>query len=140
MKEWLLSCLCDYETGEPFERIDGKSEGEEIISGTLHTVSGKVCRINDGIPVFVASAELDDEQRDTVESFSWKWEYAKNYRKDTKAHYIQWYLNRYGFGAKDALARFLQGKKMILDAGTAHGRDAEATPWWCAPILRRLPP
>jgi SAM-dependent methyltransferase len=64
-------------------------------------------------------------QRETVDSFSWKWNRARNYRGATLAHYSSWYLQRYGFADESLLRTFLASKGRILDAGTAHGRDAE---------------
>jgi SAM-dependent methyltransferase len=64
-------------------------------------------------------------QKETVDSFSWKWNKASEYRSTTDGHYVAWYLSRYGFGTEAKLAELLAGKKMILDAGTAHGRDAD---------------
>jgi ubiquinone/menaquinone biosynthesis C-methylase UbiE len=54
----------------------------------------------------------------------WKWKRAQNYGRSTAGHYVQWYLDRYGFDSEEGLSRFLSGKQRILDAGTAHGRDA----------------
>ena len=64
-------------------------------------------------------------QSETRESFSEKWRRAPNYREATRTHYVQWYLERYGFGTLEGLRDFLSGKHRLLDAGTGHGRDAE---------------
>jgi len=124
MKRRLVDYLCEHGTSERFALMTTE-ESDEVLSGTLRSVSGREYSIQDGIPSFVAGSEMQREQKDTVDSFSWKWDYAKNYRENTQSHYVQWYLDRYGFGTREALGVFLASKKMVLDAGTAHGRDAE---------------
>ena len=45
--------------------------------------------------------------------YDWKWEKAKHYRKTTEGHYVKWYLDRYGFGTEENLAKLLAGKLLV---------------------------
>src|SRR5688572_28854667 len=96
-----------------------------IVSGTLTSPDGREYRITDGVPVLLPSEGFKEGQRETVESFSAKWKLAPDYRRATETHYIQWYLERFGFGNVESLRKFLSDKRTILDAGAGHGRDAE---------------
>jgi SAM-dependent methyltransferase len=125
MKRSLVESLRDPLTTEPLELRDARLEGDEIESGLLVSPSGSSYPIEAGVPTMVSTRELPEGQRETVDSFSWKWQHAKHYRTATQGHYLNWYLQRYGFFTEDNLRRFLDGKRRILDAGTAHGRDAE---------------
>ncbi len=131
MKRTLVSALAEPVTGEPLALVaptppDGEPEPSgEIISGVLRSPTGTEYRIEGGIPILVRGDEFAEGQKETVDTFSFKWEAAKDYRKTTEGHYLKWYLDRYGFGTEAGLAQLLRGKQRILDAGTAHGRDAE---------------
>jgi len=124
MKPSLVPYLREPSTGSPLS-LESPSPAEgEIESGTLRTEAGTTYTITRGVPSFVKVDELGEEQRKTVESFSFKWEKATEYRTATLGHYVKWYLDRYGFGTEENLREFLAPKTKILDAGTAHGRDA----------------
>ena len=124
MKRGLVEFLRDPDSGEPLTLI-AEGGAPEIEAGTLRAASGAEHAIRGGVPRFVRVDELAPGQRETVATFSFKWQRATGYRGATLPHYRQWYLDRYGFGSEAALARFLEGSKRVLDAGTAHGRDAE---------------
>jgi SAM-dependent methyltransferase len=126
MKRSLVEFLRDPVTGEPLALAAAPVvSGEEIESGTLVSTSGTEYPIEGGVPALVRPDQFAEGQKETVDSFSWKWQQAKEYRSSTQQHYLQWYLDRYGFRDEATLRQFLAGKKHILDAGTAHGRDAE---------------
>jgi len=125
MKRSLVEFLRDPVSGEPLTLSDAALDGEEIVSGKLSAKSGAVYPIDGGVPALVRADQFAVGQQETVDSFSWKWQRATSYRSSTLGHYLQWYLDRYGFGTEAKLAEFLGSKKRILDAGTAHGRDAE---------------
>ena len=120
MKEEIVSVFRDPATGSKLtlnvtEEVDG-----EIVSGTLDEYS-----IVRGVPYLYDTDAVDEEQRQTVDSFSFKWERAANYREGTSEFYWQWYLDRYVQGKESSLKRRLNGARAILDAGTGLGRDAE---------------
>lgn len=125
MKRALLQWLRDPVTSEPLELQQSVLEGEEIASGTLVAPSGSTYPVEGGVPAMVRPDQFAAGQKETVDSFSWKWRRAQDYRSATQSHYVNWYLQRYGFSDEAALRAFLKGKRRILDAGTAHGRDAE---------------
>ncbi len=125
MKRTLVEFLRDPVSGEPLTLSDAKLEGDEIVSGKLSAPSGAVYPVEGGVPALVRADQFSEGQQETVDSFSWKWQRATNYRSSTLGHYLQWYLDRYGFKTEAKLAEFLSKKTRILDAGTAHGRDAE---------------
>jgi SAM-dependent methyltransferase len=125
MKRTLVEFLRDPVNGEVLTLSDAKLDGEEIVSGKLTSKSGTVYPVEGGVPAMVRADQFAEGQKETVDSFSWKWQRATNYRSSTLGHYLQWYLDRYGFGTEAKLAEFLGSKSRLLDAGTAHGRDAE---------------
>lgn len=125
MKRTLVEFLRDPVSGEPLALSEESLDGQEIVSGKLTSSSGSSYPIDGGVPALVRADQFAEGQQETVDSFSWKWQRATKYRSSTLGHYLQWYLDRYGFGSEAKLAEFLAGKKRILDAGTAHGRDAE---------------
>lgn len=125
MKRTLVESLRDPVSGEALVLSDAVLDGDEIVSGKLSAKSGAVYPIDGGVPAMVRPDQFAEGQKETVDSFSWKWQRATNYRSSTLGHYLQWYLDRYGFGTEAKLSEFLKGKQRILDAGTAHGRDAE---------------
>lgn len=113
-------------TGGALSLVRAAPEGSDVVdSGALLSESGVEYPITEGVPVLVRQDQFAEGQKETVDSFSWKWTQAKNYRDTINAYYTQWYLDRYGFKTEASLAKFLEGKKTTLDAGTAHGRDAE---------------
>ena len=125
MRRVVVDALRDPATGAQLTLRDAQPpDAPEIEIGELVSETGALYPIIDGVPDLVVRDEFSQGQRETVDSFSWKWERATGYRANTLAHYTQWYLDRYGFGTEESLASFLRGATTILDAGTAHGRDA----------------
>jgi SAM-dependent methyltransferase len=126
MKRSLIEFLRCPASGERLDLVDPVSaDGAEIASGRLQAPSGRQYDIADGVPVMLLPETWPRGQSETRESFSEKWRRAPNYREATRPHYVQWYLDRYGFGTTDGLREFLSSKRRILDAGTGHGRDTE---------------
>jgi SAM-dependent methyltransferase len=124
MKRSLVELLRDPATGSKLTLSDAQPAEGEVASGTLTAADGTRYPIVGGVPDMVRRDKFEEGQAATVESFSWKWKKAQHYRESTIGHYTQWYLDRYGFGSEQKLAALLKGKQRILDAGTAHGRDA----------------
>ncbi len=125
MKRSLVEFLRDPVNQQAFTLVDEQPQSGEVIAGKLRNAAGQQYDIIDGVPNLVRPDQFAEGQKETVETFSWKWDKAKSYRTATLGHYRQWYLDRYGFGTEAKLAEFLKNKQRILDAGTAHGRDAE---------------
>lgn len=124
MKPSLLPHLRCPITGAPLTH-QGPTAADEIREGALLAPDGTRYPVERGVPYLLDPAQFKPGQAETVDSFSSKWQLARNYRTQTREHYVAWYLERYGFGDINGLARFLQDKTRILDAGTGHGRDAE---------------
>lgn len=126
MKKDFLAMLRDPATGQSLLCQPGPDTADgEVIDGALVTASGGAYPIDRGVPDFVVLDDLSPEQRLTVDSFSWKWAKARNYRSATADHYQNWYLQRFGFKNSSTLSAFLGNKRRILDVGTGHGRDAK---------------
>src|SRR4051812_40681373 len=124
MKQTLINDLRSPTSGAPVVLAAEEHSGAEIVKGELRTSDGQRYAIVDGVPSMLTGT-YSPGQKETRESFSEKWKLAPNYRTATKDHYIQWYLDRYGFHTIDKLEKFLSTKTRILDAGTGHGRDSE---------------
>ena len=118
-----LALLVDPETASALQ-ISPQSATKadpEVLEGALVSAVGHRYEIRQGIPSFVPRETLDEQ---TVRSFDEKWERHRTYREQTRAFYTSWYVARFGFGDVAGLARFLEGKPFVLDAGTGAGRDA----------------
>lgn len=126
MKRSLVEWLRCPQTGATLRLLDAVRAGdEEIQAGRLVAETGTEYPVLDGVPVLLPADGWAPGQLETRESFSEKWRRASNYREAARTHYVQWYLERYGFESLDRLRAFLAAKRRILDAGTGHGRDAE---------------
>lgn len=123
MRPEALALLRDPATGEALA-LDASAEdlaAHEVSSAVLTATSGARFEIANGIPSFVAREVLDEQ---TVRSFADKWAAHGYYREHTREFYTSWYLARFGFGSREALAAFLADVKTVLDVGTGAGRDA----------------
>ena len=124
MRREIVDKLRDPITTERFFLKVIEEKDGEIISGWLGSSRGEY-PIVQGVPCLFDAASLGEEQWQTIDSFSSKWEMAPDYREDTSEFYWQWYLERYANGYEDVLKVQLEGATTILDAGTGLGRDAE---------------
>lgn len=126
MKRELIEYLRCPATGALLHLVNGNATlGSEIVAGRLRAATGREYEVVEGVPVLLLPETWPSGLSETRESFSEKWRRAPNYRQATQAHYVQWYLERYGFQSLEGLRTFLAGKKRVLDAGTGHGRDTE---------------
>lgn len=114
-------------TGDALQLLNPQLAGDsdDIVDGKLISAAGHEYEIVDGVPVLLTPEHFAPSQAETRASFSAKWQTATDYRQNTKHHYVQWYLDRYGFETIDGLRSFLADKRFILEAGTGTGRDAE---------------
>jgi SAM-dependent methyltransferase/uncharacterized protein YbaR (Trm112 family) len=100
--------------------------GAEIESGELTCPDGHRFAIRAGVPRLVPDeAGPIGDQTGTFDSFSAKWSQVDDdeVRQRVEAQYA-WYVQRFGFGDENGLARFLDGKRTVLEAGTGLGGDA----------------
>jgi arsenite methyltransferase len=87
--------------------------------------------VTDGIARFV---DIDDEgQRQTAESFAFKWSRRESYGSvGNRDASTRWLLERYGFESVPALREHLAAAATVLDAGCGSGWTASLwlTPGW----------
>ncbi len=132
MKRSLLELLVDPGSGAPL-RVEATREAEgEIIEGGLHDDTGRSYSIRNGIPRFVASD--DAGQRQTAESFGYKWKKRETYDSEGMNE-IQgpWLSKKYGFADVPGMRSFFGGRRRILDAGCGAGLS---TGIWMSPSWR----
>src|ERR1700730_6123544 len=88
-------------------------EGDHVLEGELVAEGEPTCRypIRRGVPRFVQREAMGDGQRETVESFSYKWERIPQYAfaEATKSNRERWYFDRFGFAQGEADVREFLG-------------------------------
>ncbi len=96
-------------------------------SACLKSEFGHRYEIQHGVPVLLNLKEIheDDLESGTFESFNAKWKRGTSYREATTAHYREWYCERFGLIQPDDIRELLPQSGWVLDAATAHGRDAD---------------
>jgi SAM-dependent methyltransferase len=126
MKKDLLKFMVCPEDGLPLTLTGNDASNDEIMEGTLVCRNSHTYEISGGVPRMLVSAEANADAARTQESFSAKWRMTPSFAVDgpARAFYLDWYLQRYGFGHLDNLRSFLSTKRMILEAGAGVGRDA----------------
>jgi SAM-dependent methyltransferase/uncharacterized protein YbaR (Trm112 family) len=117
-------------TGAKLSARVGEREGDRILAGELVSEDDGGCRykVVDGVPRFVSREDFDDEQKDTVNSFSAKWSRIPNYafEEKTKGNREAWFFERFGFSEGDSdLVEFLTGCEHVLEAGVGVGVDTD---------------
>jgi ubiquinone/menaquinone biosynthesis C-methylase UbiE/uncharacterized protein YbaR (Trm112 family) len=125
MKKSLLKYIICPICNTRFELVDPVPEGREITSASLICTKGHSFPVTGGVPRLLAEGELTKAQKETQDSFSEKWRRIPDfgYADKTRKFYLDWYLQRFGWGSLENLAEFLSTKQFILDAGTGLGRD-----------------
>jgi SAM-dependent methyltransferase/uncharacterized protein YbaR (Trm112 family) len=125
MNARLLDLIVCPQEGSPL-RLEGGERAGSIDRGTLACEDGHRFGIGDGVPRLAPGGEAGGEdQAGTFESFSAKWGQVSPEELEQRfAQQYAWYVERYGFGDEDGLARFLSGREAILEAGTGLGGDA----------------
>src|SRR5437867_4301829 len=125
MKRQLAEWMVCPASGERLAlRVEQELDGE-VLEGELVSPSGRCYPITRGVPRMLPADLIDEGQKETEQAFSAKWQRATDFGHEEKSRsfYVNWYLERYKFGAIEALRDFLSSKKRILDAGTGNGRD-----------------
>ena len=103
--------------------IDADSEGSSCLKSDL----GDSYEIRHGVPILLDLKEIqkDDMESGTFDSFNAKWKRGASYREATTTHYRAWFCERYGLNRPEDVGALLPQVGWVLDAGTAHGRDAD---------------
>jgi arsenite methyltransferase len=122
MHRSLLKHLVDPESGEaPLRLVEVEEELDgEIMFGRLAAAGSGVYAIARGIPRLVPG--MDDGQRQTEESFGFKWSRRDTYESEAfRKQARDWLVSRYGFDSTEEMRRFFAGHDLILDAGCGSG-------------------
>lgn len=128
MREKALELLAAPETMEPLALSAARREGDDILEGELSAPSGARFPIRGGVPRFAATESLPDDQRATVEAFTYKWGKIPQYsfEEATRKNRERWYFERFGFSRGDAdLRAWLGDARTVLEAGTGTGVDSD---------------
>lgn len=129
MHRVLLDLLRDPGSGGPL-RLEAESTDEDVCDGAL--VGERRYAIVRGIPRFVAVT--DEGQRQTQESFAFKWNRRDSYESAAVRDAArEWLLARYGFRSVDEMQARFRVARHILDAGCGSGYSASV---WLAPGWR----
>ena len=101
---------------------------DDALSATL---TRPALRVIDGIPRFVAG--IDADQRQTEQSFAYKWGKRSSYESDGMREVARrWLLRRYGFDSAETMRTFFAERGTVLDAGCGSGFSSSLwlTPGW----------
>jgi ubiquinone/menaquinone biosynthesis C-methylase UbiE len=127
MKHKLLNYIVCPVEGFPLKlERNGEVVKGEVVEGVLSCKAGHKFPIRGGVPRLLLPEALESTMQQTQESFSAKWKRIPDFgfEESSRDFYVNWYLQKYGFGDMKNLKSFLKNKKHILDAGTGLGRDA----------------
>lgn len=117
--------VCPVDKG-PLTLEIARQDGTEVLDGVVRCGAGHQYPISGGVARMLPPGSATAPTRPTAESFSAKWKRIPDFGHDeaSRAVYVDWYLQRFGFGTLDGLRSFLAGRSLVLDAGTGLGRDA----------------
>jgi arsenite methyltransferase len=121
MHRALLDILVDPLSKSPLQvEVQRYGAGGVILEGTLHSPEGSSYAITNGIPRFVLAG--DSGQRQTGDSFGFKWQQRDTYSSaQVRAVNQRWLVQRYGFEDVDEMRDFFGSRRRILDAGCGGG-------------------
>ena len=133
MDRALIGLLVDPISGRPLRlHVDKSDDDERVIAGRLESPDGRSFPIVNGIPRLVVTD--DDNQRQTGESFGFKWNRRASYDSPRFRSDIQsWLVSRYGFASVEAMRTFFGRRRRILDLGCGSGFT---TSLWMDPSWR----
>lgn len=121
MRESLLSLLADPVSKGPLRLAAvTRRKDEHVLEGALQGPEGRVYDVTNGIPRLVVP--VDAGQRQTAESFGYKWRQRATYDSPGMHETGRaWLASRYGFDDIDQMRAFLGRRRRILDAGCGSG-------------------
>jgi SAM-dependent methyltransferase/uncharacterized protein YbaR (Trm112 family) len=124
MKDRLVSLLrCPHDARAIHVADESSRSDGELHEGELACADGHRFPVRAGVPRMTPDATAG--QGGTFESFTAKWSSVD--RDELRQRFDQqyrWYDERHGFEGDDGLRRFLDGRSLILEAGTGLGGDA----------------
>ena len=103
----LNDILADPADGEALSLDVEERDGDDVVTGTLRSESGRSYPIRGGIPRFV---EVEDEgQAQTQSSFGFKWTKRDSFGSEGMQNELHgWLLDRYGFASGDEMRDVLR--------------------------------
>jgi SAM-dependent methyltransferase len=120
MRKSLVDVLADPISKSPLTLDESRSEGGEIIEGTLRSPEGRSYVISNGIPRFVLTD--DSGQKQTERSFGYKWQKKDAwYSPEVQAACEPWFVERYGFASTEEMRKYFGSRRHVLDAGCGGG-------------------
>jgi arsenite methyltransferase len=125
MRNSLLDILVDPVSKSPLraEARGTAAGGAEIVEGVLRGEGGRAYPVTGGIPRFVLTE--DAGQRQTLDSFGYKWRRRDSYEKGGyEDAYREWLVAKYGFASAAEMRAFFGGRRRILEAGCGSGMSA----------------
>jgi SAM-dependent methyltransferase len=130
MRDSIIPSLICPQTHAPLRLKSDRRDDSQIIEGELISAADERVRypIRGGVPRFAETQQMSDEQRETINTFSFKWSKIPQYANEqaTKANRERWYFERFGFQHGDAdVKAFLESAEMILEAGAGTGVDTD---------------
>ena len=104
---------------------DDRSDGGDVLEGTLAAKDGRTFAIHEGVPRMAPELQSADEQSDTRTTFGSKWATITDEERDRLSVFQhRWFEERFGYGDEDGLARELDRAEWVIDAGTGPGIQA----------------
>ena len=132
MRDALVEWLADPRTGAPLRlTADWRDASGAVVEGRLASEGGTVYPITNAIPRLLA--RVDDGQRQTRDSFGFKWAQAHTYASEGVAERSrQWLAKRYGFASAGEMQGYIAARGRVLDAGCGSGFSTGLwlTPAW----------
>jgi SAM-dependent methyltransferase len=128
VRESFVTRLVDPLDGGPLTLHVDRSVSGDIVEGRL-TRDGRNYQIRDGVPRFVLTEDAD--QRQTEESFGFKWQQTSTYDAPGMREVSRtWLVQRYGFQSAEQMQSYLASRGTVLDAGCGSGFSSSL---WLSP-------
>lgn len=123
MKESLVQYVVCPECRGGLQLSEAKVVDADIVTGMLSCKGGHGYAIVAGVPRLMPKEGVDDGQRQTAMVYTEKWKRWPDYGYDEASRRFreEWHIRRYGWKDHECLGKFLEGKAMVLDAGTGLG-------------------
>lgn len=122
MKRDYLEYLCCPECNSNFTLSNEVVENDLIKEGNLTCENNHEFKISNFIPRMAPVLE-EETKKETINSFSSKWNQAQDYALKVARFQKEWYLRRYGFETENDFKEFISGFKLVMEAGCGVGKD-----------------
>jgi arsenite methyltransferase len=134
MRRSVVEMLIDPVSKTPLRIEANRDEAQEdVAEGILRAPEGRSYKVTKGIPRFVITEDAD--QRQTEDSFSFKWQQRNTYNSpQIRASARRWLVQRYGFQNAAEMESFFSSRRRILDGGCG---SAFSSSLWMSPAWNR---